>query len=137
MRARALVVVMLAARVASADDDSDGEVIEVSGSAPVDPQHASVTADEMHTLPGGGNDALRGLASLLGVARISFGLGGLALRGAAPHDTGVFLDGIPVPILYHFGGLASFVPIDAVDRVDMQASGAGVEWGGVIPILIA
>jgi hypothetical protein len=132
MRARALVVLLLAARLAHADDADPGEVIEVSGTAPVDPEHASVSADELHTMPGGGNDALRGLSSLPGVARIPFGLGGLALRGAAPHDTAVYLDDIPVPILYHFAGLASFVPVDAVDKVDMQASGAGVEWGGQI-----
>lgn len=143
MRARALVVLLLAARLAHADGDdlidpSTGddahahEVIEVSGTAPVDPQQATVTAEELHTMPGGGNDALRGLSSLPGVARIPFGLGGLALRGAAPHDTAVYLDGIPVPILYHFAGLASFVPVDAVDHVDMQASGAGVEFGGLI-----
>lgn len=109
-----------------------GEVIEVQGTAPAAPEKATIHADELHTLPGSGNDALRSLSSLPGVARIPFGLGGLALRGAAPHDTRVYLDEIPVPILYHFGGFASFLPIDAVDRVDMVASGAGPEWGGGI-----
>lgn len=109
-----------------------GEVIEVHGEAPKAPEQATLHAEELHVLPGGGNDALRSLTSLPGVARIPFGLGGLALRGAAPHDTRVYLDDIPVPILYHFGGFASFVPIDAVDRVDMLASGAGPEWGGGI-----
>jgi len=142
-------VIALVARAAHADTSDDlidpatgdsvethapaGEVIEVHDAAPVaDPEVQQLSAAELHTLPGGGNDALRSLSSLPGVARIPFGLGGLALRGAAPHDTQVFLDGIPVPILYHFGGLASFVPIDAVDRVDMLASGAGAEWGGLI-----
>jgi hypothetical protein len=150
-RVRGIVVVVLVARVASADTSDDlidpetgnsvathapiGELIEVHDTPPpppVDPQQQRLTSTELHDLPGGGNDALRSLTSLPGVARIPFGLGGLALRGAAPHDTQVFLDGIPVPILYHFGGLASFVPIDAVDRVDMLASGAGAEWGGLI-----
>ena len=139
---------LLAARAAHADGDDlidprtgdfvethapSGEVIEVSGSAPAaDPEQQQLSAAELHTLPGGGNDALRSLSSLPGVARIPFGLGGLALRGAAPHDTHVYLDSIPVPILFHFGGLASFVPIDAIDRVDLIASGAGAEWGGGI-----
>ena len=148
-RVRGALVIVLVASVAYADTSDDlidpdtgeyvqthapsGEVIEVHDTPPaVDPQQEQLTAADLHAMPGGGNDALRGLTSLPGVARIPFGLGGLALRGAAPHDTRVFLDGIPVPILYHFGGLASFVPIDAVDRVDMLASGAGAEWGGLV-----
>ncbi|HET7505702.1 MAG TPA: Plug domain-containing protein [Kofleriaceae bacterium] len=70
--------------------------------------------------PGAGNDALRALQSLPGVARTPFGLGGLALRGTAPHDTKVYLDGIEVPLLYHFGGIASFVPTGAVDEVTLE-----------------
>jgi len=117
------------------DDGGDGsaagsgEVIEVSGRAPHEPEQAKVAPEELHALPGGGNDALRGLTSLPGVARIPYGLGGLALRGAAPHDTRVFLDGIEVPILYHFGGLASFVPIDMLDHVELTPSGFGARWG--------
>jgi hypothetical protein len=41
----------------------------------------------------------------------------------------VFLDGIEVPILYHFGGLASFVPIDALDHIELTPSGFGARWG--------
>jgi hypothetical protein len=118
-----------------ADRNDDSEVIQVSGVAPApppEPAHETVAAEELHELPAGGNDALRGLQSLPGVARIPFGLGGLALRGAAPHDTRVYLDGIPVPILYHFGGLASFLPIDAIDQIELTPSGAGAAWGGGI-----
>src|SRR5690242_17978665 len=67
-----------------ADHDDSDEVIQISGVAPAppsEPAHETVVAEELHELPGGGNDALRGLQSLPGVARIPFGLGGLALRG--------------------------------------------------------
>jgi hypothetical protein len=124
----AVLALLALARVAAADPDPD-EVIEVTGKAPEEPLHTELAPEELHNLPGGGNDALRGLASLPGVARIPFGLGGLALRGAAPHDTRVFLDGIEVPILYHFGGLASFVPIDALERVELTPSGFDARWG--------
>lgn len=116
-------------------DGNPSEVIEVSGVAPApppEPVHDTLPAEELHDLPGAGNDALRGLQSLPGVARIPYGLGGLALRGASPHDTHVFLDGIDVPILYHFGGLASFLPIDAIDHVELTPSGAGAAYGGGI-----
>jgi hypothetical protein len=86
-------------------------------------------ADELRTLPAAGNDPLRALASLPGVARVPFGLGGLALRGAAPRDSSVFLDGIEVPLLYHFGGLASFVPLGVIEDVALEPSGFGARWG--------
>ena len=138
MRHLWLVGSLAIARLAHADPD-DPEVIEVRGTAPApppEPEHDTVAADELHDLPGGGNDAFRGLQSLPGVARIPFGLGGLALRGAAPHDTRVYLDDIPVPILYHFGGLASFVPIDAIDHIELVPSGAGAAYGGGIGGLV-
>jgi hypothetical protein len=109
-------------------DGSTSEVIEVSGRAPSGPPlHLDTAA--IRTLPGAGNDALRALQSMPGVARTPFGLGGLALRGTAPRDTKVYLDGIEVPLLYHFGGLASFVPTAAVDELTLEPGGASVRYG--------
>ena len=104
------------------------EVIRVSGRAPSGPPlHLDTT--EIRNLPGAGNDALRALQSLPGVARTPFGLGGLALRGTAPRDTKTYLDGIEVPLLYHFGGLASFLPTAAVDELTLQPGGSSVRYG--------
>ena len=44
------------------------------------------------------------------MARIPYSFGGLVLRGTSPRDTAVFLDGIEVPIAFHFGGVTSFYP---------------------------
>ena len=111
-----------------APDAKGGEVIHVSGQAPSGPPlHLDTQA--IRDLPGAGNDALRALQSLPGVARTPFGLGGLALRGTAPRDTKVYLDGIEVPLLYHFGGLASFVPTAAVDELTLEPGGASVRFG--------
>ena len=104
------------------------EVIHVSGQRPSGaPLH--LDTQEIRDLPGAGNDALRALQSLPGVARTPFGLGGLALRGTAPRDTKVYLDGIEVPLLYHFGGLASFLPTAAVDELTLEPGGASVRYG--------
>jgi len=105
-----------------------GEVIRISGRAPSGPPlHLDTTA--IRNQPGAGNDVLRALQSMPGVARTPFGLGGLALRGTAPRDTKVYLDGIEVPLLYHFGGLASFMPTGAVDEVTLEPGGASVRYG--------
>jgi len=130
---RLALLLILSVRIAHADDEADDsgdeEVIEVEGRAPREPTQQRLETEELHTLPGGGNDALRSLQSLPGVARVPYGMGGLALRGAAPHDTRVFLDGIEVPMLYHFGGLASFVPIDTLEHIELTPSGFGARWG--------
>src|SRR5262249_13352511 len=40
-----------------------------------------------------------------------------------------YLDDIEVPLLYHFGGLASFLPTGAVDEVTLEPGGASVRYG--------
>jgi hypothetical protein len=108
-----------------------GEVIAVSGARPpaTGPVTYDLDADDVRSLPGAGNDALKALQSLPGVARIPFGLGGLGLRGAAPRDSAVFLDGIEVPILYHFGGLTSFYPSGLLGSMEIAPSGFSARYG--------
>jgi hypothetical protein len=117
-----------AALVVRLTRDESSTVIEVSGRAPSGPP-LHLSTEQIRTLPGAGNDALRALQSLPGVARMPFGAGGLALRGTAPRDTNVYLDGIEVPLLYHFGGLASFLPTGAVDELTLQPGGASTRYG--------
>jgi hypothetical protein len=88
-----------------------------------------VGRDVLRTLPGSGNDALKSLQSLPGTARVPFGLGGLVLRGFSPRDSNVFLDGIEVPVLFHFGGLASFFPSTMIDSLELVSSGYGARYG--------
>jgi len=109
-------------------ETSASEVIRVSGRPPAGaPLHLDTAA--IRSQPGAGNDVLRALQSLPGVARTPFGLGGLALRGTAPRDTRVYLDDIEVPLLYHFGGIASFLPTAAVDEVSLEPGAASVRYG--------
>lgn len=93
------------------------------------PASYDVGRDVIRALPGSTNDALKSLQSLPGAARVPFGLGGLVLRGFAPRDTNVFLDGIEVPILYHFGGLASFFPSTMIESMELVSSGYGPRYG--------
>jgi len=107
------------------------ELIMIEEKRKLDGQAVSydVGRDVVRTLPGSGNDALKSLQSLPGAARVPFGLGGLVLRGFAPRDTNVFLDGIEVPILYHFGGLASFFPSSMIESMELVSSGYGARYG--------
>jgi hypothetical protein len=108
-----------------------GEVVEIIGEAPdpAAPPSYDLQGAEIRILPGSGNDTLKALQSLPGVARVPFGLGGLVLRGASPRDTNVYLDGIEVPLLYHFGGLASFYPSSMLTALEMVPGGFSAEYG--------
>ena len=95
-------------------------------------------AETVTSVAGAGNDALKALQSLPGVARIPFGLGGLVLRGKSPRSSNVFFDGVEVPLLYHFGGLASFVPTSMIESLELSPGSYGVRWsrgiGGVVDV---
>ena len=107
------------------------ELITIEEQRKLDAEATSydVGRDVIRTLPGSGNDALKSLQSLPGAARVPFGLGGLVLRGFAPRDSNVFLDGIEVPLLYHFGGLASFFPSTMIESMELVSSGYGTRYG--------
>jgi hypothetical protein len=106
-----------------------GELIVVQGRSMVEPNRYEVTAEQIRSQPGAGNDVLRSLQSLPGVARTPIGLGGLALRGSAPRDSRVYMDDMEVPLLYHFGGVSSFVPSAMISELTIEPSGFGSRFG--------
>jgi hypothetical protein len=110
------------------------EVIEISGEAPEEarPIGYQLTVDQVRALPAAGNDLLRAVQSLPGVSRLSYGLGGLVLRGADAADTRTYLDGIEVPLAFHFGGLTSFYPSTLLDSLTVTPSGGDVAYGRAI-----
>ena len=55
--------------------------------------------------------------------------GQLIVRGAAPTETLVFVDGIAVPNIYHFGGLRSVIPVGMLDGIDFYPGNYGPEYG--------
>src|SRR5690606_33723927 len=86
---------------------------DYSATAVVEPPPREITKrtvpkEVLTRVPGTRGDPLRAVEILPGVARPPFAAGALIVRGAAPGDSQVFLEGIPVPLLYHFGGLTSF-----------------------------
>jgi hypothetical protein len=110
---------------------SGSEVIEVTGKAPeqTKPVSYQLTADEIRFLPGAANDVLRAAQVLPGVSRIPYSFGGLVLRGTSPRDSAVFLDGIEVPIAFHFGGITSFYPGTMLDSLTLMNGGFDASHG--------
>jgi TonB family protein len=87
---------------------------------------------EMQRIPGTSGDALRSIQSLPGVARPPGLAGLLIVRGSAPQDTGIFIDGANVPIVYHFGGLSSVIPTELLERIDFYPGNFAARYGGVM-----
>lgn len=86
---------------------------------------------EIARIPGTNGDALRSLQSLPGVARPPGILNVLLVRGAAPQDTQTFIDGTPVPLIYHFGGFSSVVPTELLEKIDFYPGNFSTQYGRV------
>ncbi|HEY4183028.1 MAG TPA: TonB-dependent receptor [Kofleriaceae bacterium] len=89
----------------------------------------SIQAAEMTKMAGTRGDALRGIELLPGVARPPGPLGAIIVRGSAPNDSQVFLDGEPVQQLYHFGGVTSFISGSLLQRIDLYPGNFSTRYG--------
>ncbi len=87
----------------------------------------TLDAQELTRVPGTGGDPIRALEVLPGVSRSADGEP--ILRGAAQHESAVFIDGTAVPFLYHFGGLRSVVHPRLIERVDVYPGNFSVRYG--------
>jgi len=91
-----------------------------------------LTIQEIKLIPGLGGDAVKVVQAMPGVARPSFGSGEVVVRGAPTWDSKFYLDGIEIPVLYHFGGLKSTYNSDALKSVDFMPGGWGTRYGGAV-----
>lgn len=89
----------------------------------------TLSRDEIEHIPGTNGDALRALQSMPGVARPPLLSTGLIVRGAAPQDTRVFVDGTNIPLVYHFAGLSSVVPTELLEKIDFYPSNFSAMYG--------
>lgn len=117
------------ARVALVPASPDETIELYDPVAPARPAAWHIDAAEVRAIPGAGNDVLRAAQALPGMARVPFGLGGLVVRGTSPRDTNVYLDGIEVPLAFHFFGITSFYPASQLASLEVVNGGFGVEHG--------
>jgi TonB family protein len=115
------------------------EEVEVHGEKP--PRSLTkrtIEQREISRIPGTNGDALRSLMNLPGVGRPPGLAGLLIVRGSAPQDSQYFVDGTPIPLAYHFGGLSSVVPTEIIDHLDFYSGNFSAQFGramgGVVDI---
>jgi TonB family protein len=87
---------------------------------------------ELSRIPGTNGDALRAIQNMPGVARPPGLAGLLIVRGSAPQDTQVFVNGTLIPLVYHFGGLTSVVPTEMIERLDFFPGNFSTQYGRVM-----
>lgn len=88
----------------------------------------TLSATELNNAAGTRGDPFRAVELLPGVSR-TVGDSNPILRGANPDDSQVFLEGMPAPMLYHFGGLTSVVHSRVLESVDLYPSNFSVRYG--------
>jgi TonB family protein len=89
----------------------------------------TMAGGEVRQMPGAFGDAFRAMESMPGVVPIVSGLPYFFVRGAPPGNTGYFLDGVRVPLLYHLAFGPSIVHPAMIDQVDFFAGGFPARYG--------
>jgi TonB family protein len=92
----------------------------------------SISLAEVERIPGTYGDALKVVQNLPGVARAPFNGGLIAIRGTSPQDSGIFLDGERLPLLFHFGGLTAVYNSELLQSVDYLPGNFPPYYGDIL-----
>lgn len=92
---------------------------------------------ELTTTPGSLGDPFRVIESLPGVAVVAWPAPVYAVRGANPGNTGYFLDGLPVPLLFHLALGPSVIHPYFFDRIDFFPGGYPAQYGRYVAGIVA
>lgn len=107
------------------------------GLAPApEPAGEHLSAKMVSRIPGAFGDAFRAIEILPGIVPYASGLPYFFVRGATPTTTGYFLDGVPVPLLFHVGVGPGVIAPQILGALDFYPGGypvtLGRQIGGVL-----
>ena len=92
----------------------------------------TLSLQEIQRIPGTTGDALKVIQNLPGVARPPLNGGLIVIRGTSPRDSGIFLDGERIPLLFHFGGLTAVYNSELLESVDYLPGNFSSYYGGIV-----
>jgi TonB family protein len=120
----------------ASDAESQAAPLEFGAEATVEAPPREVTrhtleAGELTHVAGTNGDALRAVEVLPGVSRPPSGDATPLLRGVSSWESTVLLDGVPIPLLYHFNSLVSTFNSRLLERVDLYPGNFSVRYGRV------
>ena len=107
----------------------DNEVVAIYERKEEEVTRRTLTIEEVKRIPGTFGDPVKVVQTLPGAARSPFGTGLLVIRGSNPEDSGVYIDGIRIPIIYHLTGTTSVISPELIESVDYLPGGYGVQYG--------
>ena len=110
------------------DSEAFGAVARIEP-PPREVTRRTIGKEVLTRIPGTRGDPLRTVELMPGVARPPLGAGLLIIRGSAPNDTQAMFEGLPVQLLYHFGGLTSFINARMIDSIDFYPGNFSVRYG--------
>jgi outer membrane receptor protein involved in Fe transport len=100
-----------------------------SGSVSREISRETVTATEINRIPGNNGDVIKVIQNLPGFARSPFNGGLIVIRGSAPEDSRVFIQGVESPLIFHFGGLTSVLSNEVIEEIEYLPGAFSVEYG--------
>jgi hypothetical protein len=114
-----------------AEPEPEPESVVVKGRRVAAPAGGSTALDpnEARQVPGTAGDPAVAAQSLPAVARPPLGTSELVVWGAAGSETRILVDGVPIPALYHAGGLRSVLPPALLGALVLTPAGFGPEHG--------
>ncbi len=89
----------------------------------------TLSAEDVRTTPGTMGDPVRAVQNLPGTVHTPLETGWLLVRGGDPEDTGMFIDGVAVPLIYHLGGYSSVIHPAFIEEVLYMPGGWGPRYG--------
>ncbi len=107
----------------------DNEVVGVYERKREEVTRRTISIEEIRRIPGTFGDPIKVVQTLPGAARSPFGTGLLVIRGSNPEDSGVYVDGVRIPLVYHLTGTTSVLSPEIVESVDYLPGGYGVQYG--------
>jgi TonB family protein len=110
------------------------EIVVIGERAPI--RH-ELARTEISRIPGAFGDAFRAIEALPGVVPIVSGLPYFYVRGSPPGNVGYYVDGIPVPFLYHFAAGPSVFHPAFIERVDLYPGAYPVRYGRFAGAIVA
>ena len=108
------------------------DAIEVIGRIEEAEVARTIDRQEVVTLPGSLGDPVRAIQNLPGLSRPPFGSGQLLVRGTDPEDTAYLIDGLRVPLVFHFTAISTVVSAQMVDEISFFPGSWGVRYGRAI-----
>ncbi len=118
-----------------------GDGVTVRGRrAPAGQTRHTLDRETLTTVAGTGGDPLRALMLMPGFGRVPYGFGALVVRGARDGASAVFIDGLRVPNVFHFGFGPSVIAPEMIERIDYYPGNFPVRYGqltgGVVDVTL-